>query len=230
MIKSLVVLVLGVVCTGSIFIDPTASSAEVFWDAYGGAASTESEDVLAERINFPFIGPISSESATRRVDFDPSFTVGTRVGYWLERYPWFGGAIDGSYFAADGDTVDISVGTLSFLMMLRWPLLTSEDFPKGRLQPYAGIGPGIFFADLTADFRPTVSERVDEFVAELGLDLRGGLAWLLNPRWAIFAEYRFTHFGADSDVDVPFPGFGTDERVETTLSTYHALGGVSVRF
>src|SRR5262249_57157785 len=26
-------------------------------------------------------------------------------------------------------------------LMLRWPLLTSTDLPKGRIQPYVGVGP-----------------------------------------------------------------------------------------
>ena len=218
------------VLAGYLAVAPSTVSAERFVDLYGGVAFTASDDVSAKSVNFPIFGTVTTESATRRVDFGSSPTMGIRGGYWLESVPWLGGAIDVSYFEADGDNVDITVVPLSFLLMLRWPLLTSDEFPKGRLQPYLGIGLATFFADLTADFTPTVSQKVDDFAIEAGLDLRSGLAWQFHPRFALFGEYRFTHFSRELDPKPPFLGFGTVEIVETTLSTHHFLGGVSFRF
>ncbi len=216
---------------GWLTVTPAQVSAEVFIDVYGGVAFTGSGDVTFERVTFPLFGPVTTESATRKVDSGSSPTMGIRGGYWLESVPWLGWAIDVSYFEADGDNVDITMVPLSFLLMLRWPLLTSDEFPKGRLQPYLGIGPGLFFVDLTGDFTPTFPQKVDDFDLGAGLDLRSGLAWQFHPRFALFGEYRFTHFSSESDPEPPFPlGLGTVESVETTLSTHHFLAGVSFRF
>jgi hypothetical protein len=38
--------------------------------------------------------------------------------------------------------------------MLRIPLLENRDFPRGRIQPYAALGIGIFFYDISVAFRP----------------------------------------------------------------------------
>jgi hypothetical protein len=62
-------------------------------------------------------------------------------------------AADVSYFAPDDDTggPEYDVIPVSPLLMLRAPISTSEEFPNGRVQPFLGVGPGIFVA--IADFR-----------------------------------------------------------------------------
>lgn len=108
-----------------------------------------------------------------------------------------------------------------------WPLLTSDDFPKGRLQPYAGGGPGLFFADAEADFRPKVPFMVDDSGMGVGVDARAGPAWQFHPRLALFGEYRYTLAKLDT-ADV-FPESGS-RAVETTFKTHHVLVGLSLRF
>jgi len=139
-----------------------------------------------------------------------------------------------SYFQADGDNVDITVIPSSLLVMLRWPLLTSDEFPKGRLQPYMGVGPSFFYLESTADFTPTISRKLRDAALDVGLDVRSGLAWQFHKHFALFTEYRFSylHRAADLEAD-PCMGrtcAGTAEVVNTTLSTHHFLSGVSFRF
>ncbi len=220
---------------------PTQVSAEYFIDVYGGVASTASADVsvsvresTGRALCFLFCSPeTKTHKATQKVDFDSSFTIGGRLGYWAESYPWLGGAIDGSSFQADGDNVEISVSTVSLLLMVRWPfLLTSPEIPKGRLQPYVGVGPGFFFADMSADFRPTVSKKVDASARGVGLDVRAGLAWKFHPHVAIFGEYRFTGVSLNQNTDCKtlFCPKPNNRIEETTLTTNHVLAGLSFRF
>ncbi len=210
---------------------PTQVSAEYFIDVYGGVASTASADVsvsVVERTGrticvFPIgcFRETKTHKATQKVDFDSSFTIGGRLGYWAESYPWLGGAIDGSSFQADGDNVEISVSTVSPLLMVRWPfLLTSPEIPKGRLQPYVGVGPAFVSADMSADFRPTVPSKVDHTSQGVGLDVRAGLAWQFHPHVAIFGEYRFTSVSLNWNIRIE----------EYTLTTNHVLAGLSFRF
>jgi hypothetical protein len=90
-------------------------------------------------------------------------------------------------FTPSGDAripeVYLPAGAFSPQLMLRWPLLVSEDAPKGRLQPYLGGGPAWAF---TWDS--------DEPGLVLGGLVRGGIAVQVFRYLALFTEYRYSLF------------------------------------
>ena len=190
------------------------ASAEWVTDIYLGAASTRDEDVTRR---------IAGVSVTEKEDFDTSFSLGVRVGYWFEAAPWLGLAVDASFYNPDAD---LTVFPVSPLLMLRWPLLTSPEFPKGRLQPYVGAGPGVFISTLKSDLRPVLEGTFSDTSVDLGLDMRAGLVWMFNKSTGLFAEYRFTHL-SPSFADSPAT---TSVRIDTELNTHHLLAGFSFRF
>ena len=149
-------LFLSAVCFLLVF--PTLASAEWFLDVYGGQSSTQDANVAAEVTSYGLFRSTSTESHTEKVDFDASFTMGGRLGYWFEKLPWLGVSLDLSYFKAEGEKAEFDVVPLSLLLMLRWPLFKTENFPKGKLQPYAGVGPGFFLTDSRVNFRPALQD------------------------------------------------------------------------
>jgi hypothetical protein len=193
---------------------PPPAAAEWFTDIYLGAATTMDEDVTVR---------ISGVSVKKKGEFDAAFTLGVRGGYWFEAVPWLGLAVDASFFNPDAD---LTVFPVSALLMLRWPLLTSPEFSKGRLQPYLGVGPGVFVSALKSDLRPALEGTFSDTSVDLGLDVRAGLTWMFNKNTGLFAEYRFTHVSprfSDSPADVSV-------RIDTELNSHHLLVGVSFRF
>lgn len=80
------------------------------------------------------------------------------------------------------------------LFMFRVPLFKSGEVPAGRIQPYAGIGPSLFFAQASLDSPAQGINGVDTFEAAIGFDARAGLAWQVHSNFKMFAEYRFTNF------------------------------------
>src|SRR5262249_23090089 len=97
-------------------------------------------------------------------------------------------------------------------LMLRWPLLVSDQFPTGRLQPYALAGPGAFVSDLGGS----------KVQADVGVKAGAGLSWQIVRGIAVFTEYQFTHFR---------PEYSSDEvKLKLTVDTHHVLGGISFRF
>lgn len=217
---------------GVLAIAPPRAQAEPFLDLYVGAARTGETEVTIQE----FLTPAT---ASRTVDFDSSVTFGGRIGYWFEGLPWVGVALDVSSFKAEGQNVDIAVFPVSILVMLRWALLATAAIPQGRVQPYVGIGPGVFISDVDVDFRPAVAEEVSDWSLDLGLDVRAGLAWQFHKRVAIFAEYRFTHVGVEIEergcitLACALSIFGSEVTVRTTeatLDTHHFLLGLSFRF
>jgi opacity protein-like surface antigen len=209
---------------------PAQALAEGFIDIYGGWASTRDADVDVS-ISSSGLGFVSTESDTEKVDFGSSYTLGARVGYWFEKFPYVGIAGDLSYFRAENKTVEIQVVPISLLLMLHCPLFKSEKFPHGRIQPYAGIGPGFFLSVSDVDLRPTLPKSVSGTSFDVGLDLRAGIAWQFHKHLALFGEYRYTDFTVDLEqTDVLYGLAGTKETMKTQLSTNHFLIGISYRF
>ncbi len=220
--------ILSLLVCGLLTLTSPLALAEPFIDMYGGFSRTESAQVTVS-IREGIFDPTAS--ASRTVEFDPSFILGVRGGYWFERIPWVGLALDLSSFKAVGKDVEIEVIPVSALLMLRWPFLTSNEFPKGRIQPYVGIGAGLVFSRISADFTPDVPRKVDAQGDDSGLDFRSGLGWHFNESVGIFTEYRFTRIASEAREDQPDLCFFCPTRtIKTTFETSHFIAGVSLRF
>jgi opacity protein-like surface antigen len=108
--------------------------------------------------------------------------------------------------------------------MLRLPLLTSERIPQGLVQPYAAIGPGVFFS--TAGLEVAGAEDFQGSTVDAGLDARLGVE-VQFLRWlGVFIEYRHTRFSPtwrDSVADTPV-------SLSTDLDSDHIQLGTAFHF
>jgi opacity protein-like surface antigen len=212
------------ICSGCLFA-PALVFAEWFGDLYGGVAFPETTTAtFDQRLPTP-------ANATTTLSIGASPTAGIRVGKWLD-IPYVGFALDVSYFQRRVQGARIDVVPISALLMLRSPLLTSEEFPKGQLQPYVAIGPSLFAANGSIDSPAPGIDAVNEGRTDFGFDVRAGVAWQINKYVAMFSEYRFT------DVSLRFlhrecfkascGPLETDIVSETRvpLATHHLLMGV----
>jgi len=168
-------------------------------------------------------------SMTLDASWDESIAVGVRGGYWFEGpLRWLGVAGEIGYFQPEtklmGADLQYDVVTFTPLLMARLPLLTSEQWPAGRLQPYAAIGAAGFLAELNAD-DAIASEPESDF--DVGADVRGGVAFPLRSWLTFFVEYRFTYFSVNQFVS-PISGAGTE--IGTDLRTHHLDAGFGFRF
>ncbi len=223
---------------------PLHASAEWYADLYGGATHTPRSDVTLI-IRLPS-GPF--DHVFHDVKWDDSASVGGRAGYWFETVPWLGVGLDVFHFGSNLSTqtvlltisaigfsgsaqlqaIDFSITAIAFdVVRLRWPLLTTAEFPKGQLQPYFTVGPALFItrAKDTTNFTPNNQSVTDTSV---GVKVGTGVAWQFFEHVALFGEYRFTHvsteptfFSAISSIPVP---------LKTDLNSHHLIGGVSFRF
>ncbi len=92
----------------------------------------------------PRFGVSINDSA--KADYDNTYVVGGRAGFWSpSTRPAAGLALDVSYFELDAEGTETKVLPVSALVMLR--------YPGDRLQPYIGIGAGVFFTDTEVDIQ-----------------------------------------------------------------------------
>jgi opacity protein-like surface antigen len=188
----------------------SAAHAEGFVDLRVAGSFTEDNDVEAS-----FLGA----SVTFPTEYEDSVSGGVRVGYWFEAWPWLGLAADVSYFGPNDDTLDgpdYDVIPVSPLLMARVPIATSEEFPAGRIQPFIGVGPGIFVSLIDFD------TAGDDETVEIGADVHAGLNVHVTRLVSIFAEYRYTY------VEPEFNVLGVD--IEPQLSTHHVGVGLGLHF
>ncbi len=219
------------------------ASAEWFFDLYLGGAFTAYNDLTSQ------FG--STFQDLEEVEFDGSFVGGGRFGYWFDG-PLVGRlnigvGVDVSYFETNIDSqtvdgsqvfggfglsgqffvapIDISVVAVGLDLMLRWPLMASQEFPRGRLFPFFAIGPAVFFTEAqdSANFDP--GNQTDHETT-VGFKIGGGVTYLLTRHFGVFGEWRFTYFSPEWH----FTDNGISGKVETDISTFHFLVGAAVRF
>ena len=245
--------------------------AEAFVDLYAGGAFTR--DRGSDLVIPPqFFNPsgASPPGAPHQIirqtrvglSFDDSIAYGMRGGYWFGK--WFGLALDVFTFEpnvnAEGftldkrgfpETADVRVIPISALMMLRWPLLASDEYPLGRLHSYVGGGPSLFLTKFEGDVDlaifdfpsegpvtapPVVNvEPAGEFSSknvDPGMELLVGLDFQILPFVGVFAEYRYTLaepvWSDTVPASVNYPAVKAEFQVP--LRTHHIVGGITFRF
>ena len=89
-----------------------------------------------------------------------------------------------------------------------------------RVQPYGGVGLGVFFANLSNN----VNSASDNAVP--GFNALAGLRYFVTERIALFGEYKYNYAAFDFTTDGPFGAAvgKADYRVN------HIVGGLSIHF
>jgi opacity protein-like surface antigen len=202
---------------------PARSKAERFVDLSAGVALTQ--DAKAKAVG----------GGDTNVKFATSFSLSGRGGYWFDRLSWLGVAGSLSYFRPSvkvrGECEDegCKIGNmraipLSLLVMARAPLMTSSDYPNGQLQPYIGVGPGLFIADLS----PENEKLHADTVVNVGLDARLGAVYEFRPHLGVFGEYAFSY--ATPRFKVTSEEAQGHETFDVDLTTHRLLAGLRYSF
>jgi opacity protein-like surface antigen len=231
---------------------PARARAEGFLDVYAGAAFPQKNDVDVHTDD-PVLnsGAPGTDGAIFRTaypvnqnfDWETSPSLGIRGGYWFEfsefTPSFLGLALDMSYYRAFEDTdfaeINIWATPMTPLLMLRLPLGYSEDYPGGRVQPYAAVGPGFTITAATADLS-NLGIGMDDFEDvsfDVGFDARAGLAVQISHSFALFGEYRYTYLKPDFEDtvdDFGSPKFETEVDIDPTLQVHHVVFGARFTF
>ena len=228
----------GIVCVLTVVIAPPANAE--FMSAFSAGYNVTTDEELT-------INTGTIDEYLTQYDFDNSFIIGYRIGYWLESVPAMGFAIDASYFRPEPDFAFIYRGRnnpppdpdpsdpvisvreegkldiipITLNLMFRIPLGIDEIYPNGRYQPYVAIGPGLFLSWID-------TQNIDDSDAQFGWDARVGFNYMVAHNIGIFAEYRYTDskFTFDEAIGIG----GNRNEFEIDLQTNHYTLGISYFF
>jgi len=188
---------------------------------------------------FPF-GWIRSHVATYSIDneFDRSDSalIGGRVGIWMaDQRPGIGFAGDVSYFQIDAgpNNTTINIAPFSALLLYRYPLMVSKDFPSGRIQPHTGVGAALLYGNISTGIMNSNGVLVQESVqaAGYGGSLHLGCTWQQTPGAGIFFEYRYLYGIMYGSTELDDESDTMVDDIETSgISAHQLLTGLVVSF
>jgi opacity protein-like surface antigen len=218
-------------------------SAEWFADLYAGLSFTRDHNL---RLDDHGIGRGIYED----VSFDKSLSWGGRAGRYFDSLPFLGIGLDffryypnigpqsvelrGCFFPGGcgsgrggPGSFEVQTSAVSVDLMLRLPLLKSDDAPQGRLQPYVLVGPPLFITTITPRHTRTLRNNDSDTDYSFGFKAGAGVAVQVVRNLSLFGEYRFTHVSPDVDLRTANLGSAT---LRTDLDTHSALFGISARW
>ena len=136
-----------------------------------------------------------------------SFMYGLKFGYYFDSMKWLG--VETEIFnstphikqqtATASDATGSVTGTVpgASLRVLNWaPVNVVVRYQMGKLEPYAGVGLGIFIANLKDGATGLYSSS-----ANVGLNTQLGLRYLIAENVALFGEWKYNR------ASLNFPGF-----------------------
>lgn len=207
-----------------------------------GGAFTQDHDVSDK---FDGIGSFVLKSP----NFDNSVSFGAGLAHWFGTIPYFGLGLDVDHFRPNiskqnGTECDVGVCApdtfvsrhfqvtgITFDLLGRLPLLATKEYPQGRFQPYASVGPTLFISRMNVaggHFVPSAPElrNQDDTDTSVGVSAAAGLSFMIAPHFDLFTEYRFTHFSPTYHIN----SGGERAKVTTDFDTHHVLVGASYHF
>jgi opacity protein-like surface antigen len=140
-------------------------------------------------------------TTVNNMKINPGTTVGLKLGYFLDRVPYFGFEAEGSIgrqqqpYQSRGYSPPIPlvvgnaqinsqallVWTMAFHFVGRYGFFPTKEVPFGRLQPYVGIGPGLVVIYAPADSAKNFS-----------LEFEAGLRYMFTKNLGAFLEYKLS--------------------------------------
>lgn len=209
---------------------PSSVLAEVYIGAQGGVTFpkplTGVERTSGPSVVFP--------AGTKITDLSlkTSGLYGLKLGYYSESLQWLG--IEGEVFNTNPHVKQQTetltppsgpslTGTTSgsHLTVLTFATNLMVRYPGAFLQPYIGVGPGIFFA---RNHFSTSATEASTSTTQLGLNALAGVRYLVTDHAVVFVEGKYSHAQLNFGQSNTIPGSNN------TYNAFHAAFGIAYRF
>jgi opacity protein-like surface antigen len=175
----------------------------------------------------------------RNIQYEPGMLGGIKFGRYLDMCPWLGWEVETNFSRnrIRGDQGRISppvpgvppnlmggsdwfmIWGLQTNLLVRYGFLKDKEVTFGRLQPYVGIGPGF----------EVIYARWDS-AKNFAIETMGGVRYMLNPKLAIFCEYKFSYQFAVEYNDFIAAKYGNHGNMTFDVPHHRFVIGISYHF
>lgn len=172
------------------------------------SSNARAESYFAAQIGYAFPQSLSNGKVTQDgfggldvsdQSLKNSPMVGVKLGHYFSRVRWLGVETEVTY-----SNPHVKQGTVTFSgpggppatspilpglhqRMIMWaPVTLLVRYPGYRLQPYVGVGPGVFFANLNGPTAPPGQSGT-----AIGLNAEAGLRYYMTRHWSLSSEGKY---------------------------------------
>jgi Outer membrane protein beta-barrel domain len=183
------------------------------------------------------LGTITQGGAISDQSLQSSILYGGKIGHYFKAVPWFGLELEVynttphikqqtiQFYGPSGLIGETNFAGLNFRVLTVAPFNVMFRLPKTRLQPYIGVGPGIFLARIED---PALTSGNTQSSTGFGLNAQAGVRYYITRQVALFGEgkFNYTKFSFDETPTGAFNLFGFDANYRI----FHAVFGLSFHF
>jgi outer membrane protein W len=183
------------------------------------------------------LGAITQGGAISDQSLQRSILYGGKIGHYFKAVPWLGLELEVynttphikqqtiQFYGPSGLIGETNFTGLNFRVLTVAPFNVMFRLPKTRLQPYIGVGPGIFLARIEDPALPSGNRQSS---TGFGLNAQAGVRYYITRQVALFGEgkFNYTKFSFDETPSGAFNLFGFD----ADYKIFHASFGLSVHF
>lgn len=203
----------------------------------GQIGYTVAQDTSRTRPNDPTYAGLPVGTTMSNVDLNNSLMYGIKLGHYFEALPWLGVELEG--FATSPHrpqqrltlgvpgTGNIAVnegGATNRLVMVS-PLLMIR-YQAGAFEPYAGVGPGVFFLHQQQLTASGSGQAYSQSNTGVGLNTQVGVRYRVTDHVSLFGEWKFNYARLDLSGQADVGHFG----VNAIATLHHFVFGVGYHF
>lgn len=229
------ILLAAVIATALLF----SSTAEAEWYVAGQVGATL-PSLGGGLTNIDVGSPFLQGTTHSDLDLQNSVLYGGKIGYYFRSARWFGLETEifnttpnikqQTHTFSNPSTAPVSA-TLqgAHLRVTMWsPINIMLRYPKGRLQPYIGLGPGIFFARIKGEGLGAENPTSTSSNGTIGFNAKAGVEYFMTRHLSVFGEwkYNYARFSFSENQDLfPFP-----YAFKATYSVQNVAFGLAYHF
>jgi|CXWL01.1.fsa_nt_gi outer membrane protein W len=224
---------------GSIFVWWLLFLSAAYSETYiaGQVGYTMAQDTTHGKANDPTYAGLPSGTSISDVSLNNSLMYGMKLGHYFNSMPWLGVELESfvttphrpqQRLTLGGPgigTIQQDEGGATNRLVVVSPNLMMR-YQAGALEPYVGVGPGIFFLRQQQLTSVAGGLSYAQSSTGVGLNTQVGLRFRLTSHIALFGEWKFNYARIDLSGQADVGHFG----INAITTLHHFVFGVGYHF